>query len=128
MKKRFAPWSLAALALSALLGMAVLAARAAADAEETPLVTSVFEVEGMTCGGCEAAVKATVKRLDGVRTVDASHREKRATVTYDEQKVKPEAIVQAIEKLGYSAELLETDPPAATPESTGWLAKLLACC
>ena len=81
-----------------------------------------------TCGGCEASVKMTVKRLDGVREVEASHTEKRATVTYDAKKVSPEAIVAAIEKLGYTAELVETKTTTAETKATGLLAKLRACC
>lgn len=130
MKRALAPWRLLAVAAVALflLGTAAAASRAAATADAKPLVTSVFKVEGMTCGGCEGGVKIAVKRLDGVRSVDASHRDERATVTYDETKVTPEAIVQAIEKLGYQAELIETKRGGAEPESTGFLAKLNACC
>jgi copper ion binding protein len=128
-KKPLSFWSLGALASVALIGTGVWASRAAATAaDEAPLVTSEFRVEGMTCGGCEASVKMTVGRLDGVRSVEASHEEKRATVTYDETRVTPETIVQAIEKLGYTAELVETKPSAKKPESTGWLARLRACC
>jgi copper chaperone CopZ len=127
--KSFSPWSLGAVALVALIGTGAWASRTAAAAtDEVPLVTSVFRVEGMTCGGCEASVKMTVKRLDGVREVEASHTEKRATVTYDAKKVSPEAIVAAIEKLGYTAELVETKTTTAETKATGLLAKLRACC
>ena len=115
-------------------GVAVFVAAAfalgAAEQEPTapPSVTSVFKVEGMTCGGCEASVKMTVKRLDGVRGVEASHTEKRATVTYDAEKVTPQAIVDGIERLGYTAELVETTTASEEPKTTGLLAKLRACC
>jgi copper chaperone CopZ len=112
----------------ALLVAATFAVRAAEPEPTAPSVTSVFKVEGMTCGGCEASVKMTVKRLDGVQAVEASHTEKRATVTYDAEKVTPQAIVEAIEKLGYTAELVETRAAEAEPKATGWLAKLRACC
>lgn len=69
--------------------------------------TSVFKVEGMTCGGCEVGVRLSVKKLDGVEEVEASYEEGRATVTYDAAKVTPEQIVAAIEELGYTAELLD---------------------
>jgi len=66
---------------------------------------SEFDVEGMTCGHCERAIQTTVGMMDGVETVQASHTEKKAVVRYDAAKVKPEAIVAAIEKLGYTAKL-----------------------
>lgn len=40
----------------------------------------------------------------------------------------PKAIREAIEKLGYSAELVETKKSGATPQSSGLLAKFRARC
>ena len=117
-----------ALALLLTLGTLAWVSRAAAEDGEAPAVTSIFEVEGMTCGGCEASVRMAVKRLDGVREVTASHTEKRAAVTYDAQKVTPQAIVEAIEKLGYTAKLVETKAATAEPQASGLLARLRAYC
>ncbi len=127
MKKLVPSWRLVVVATVTVLAVATFAARSAEGDPSSSSVTSVFEVEGMTCGGCEASVKMTVKRLDGVQAVAASHAEKRATVTYDGQKVTPQAIVEAIEKLGYEAELVDTRPAAAAPQSSGLLAKIRAC-
>lgn len=87
--------------------LATAAAQSSGKTEKESAVTSLFHVEGMTCGGCEMAVETVVKKLDGVEKVDASHRDKQATVTYDSKKVTPAQIVVAIEKLGYEAELVE---------------------
>jgi copper chaperone len=76
-----------------------------AKAEGPVVKVSEFDVEGMTCGHCERAIQTTVGMIDGVETVQASHTEKKAVVRYDAGKVKPEAIVAAIEKLGYTAKL-----------------------
>jgi copper ion binding protein len=78
---------------------------AGARAEGPVVKVSEFDVEGMTCGHCERAIQTTVGMMDGVETVQASHTEKKAVVRYDAAKVKPEAIVAAIEKLGYTAKL-----------------------
>jgi copper chaperone CopZ len=126
MKKLVPSWKFVAVVAVAVLITATFGLRAAESEAAVPSVTSVFHVEGMTCGGCEASVKLTVKRLDGVQAVEASHTEKRATVTYDSRRVTPQAIVEAIEKLSYTAELVETK--AAEPEATGLLARLRACC
>lgn len=64
-------------------------------------VTRRFTVTGMTCGGCERALSRAVSRLPGVDAVTASHAEQRATVTYDETQVTPEAIAAAIRDAGY---------------------------
>ncbi|GIW40306.1 MAG: hypothetical protein KatS3mg076_0883 [Candidatus Binatia bacterium] len=62
-----------------------------------------LHVEGMTCGGCAAAVRVALGRVDGVRKVEVSFEEKAATVVYDPAKTTPEALVEAVEKLGYGA-------------------------
>ncbi len=115
MKTLLSPTS-AVFALLAVLGGLAWASHAAADA---PSVISIFQVEGMTCGGCEAGVKLAVKRLDGVVSVEASYEEKRATVVYDGTRVTPQAILKAIEKLGYSARLVETKKSGVADKSSG---------
>ncbi len=121
----------AALAALFLAGAVVLAVPSLLIADDTPSgnVTSVFKVEGMTCGGCEAGVRISVEKLDGVEEVEASHKEARATVTYDASKVSPEQIVEAIKKLGYKAELQEPEEGTEEPTSSTFsLADLFSCC
>jgi copper chaperone len=56
----------------------------------------------MTCGGCENAVKRTLRQMTGVQDVDASHSGNLVRVTFDEGRLTPAAIRQAIEGLGYT--------------------------
>ena len=100
------------LSLALLVALVSLTVAPWTLAADTKNVTSDFKVEGMTCGGCEASVKMKVKRLDGVERVTASHKEGKATVTYDAGRVSSADIIAAIEDLGYTAELLETRQPA----------------
>jgi len=67
-------------------------------------MTLTLHVTGMTCGGCENAVKRAVARLPGVSEVSASHQEQRVTVDYDAARVTPEAIAAKIDGLGYRVE------------------------
>ena len=55
-----------------------------------------LNVTGMTCGGCENAVKRTLTKLDEVDS------ENRVVASYDPARVAPEAMRRAIESLGYS--------------------------
>lgn len=87
-------WVLAALVLS------IGCAERSRDPGQT---TIVLEVSGMTCGGCEAAIRSAVSKLAGVREVRASHREHRAWVTLDNGTTRPGQIVDAIDALGYKA-------------------------
>jgi copper chaperone CopZ len=63
--------------------------------------TLQLTVTGMTCGGCENAVKFSLKQINGVETVTASHKANVVDVTFDETKVTPAAIRTTIEGLGY---------------------------
>ena len=58
-------------------------------------------VSGMTCAGCENAVKLTLMQVKGVEAVSASHRDKHVDVRYDGSQVTPSLIKRAIEDLGY---------------------------
>ncbi len=58
-------------------------------------------VTGMTCGGCENAVKRAVSKLAGVSSVAASHADNRVEVTFDPSALGREAVVKAIEGIGY---------------------------
>ena len=69
----------------------------------------VIPVSGMTCGGCEAAIKVVVRKLDGVVDVQADYKNGSATVTYFKEKVTVEKIVEAINKTGFKATPPEQD-------------------
>jgi copper chaperone len=69
--------------------------------------TLQLRVTGMSCGGCENAVKGALMQVDGVEEVTASHVEGMVGVTYDSGKVTPSAIKDRISSLGYEV--------AATP-------------
>jgi copper chaperone CopZ len=58
-------------------------------------------VTGMTCGGCENAVKRAVGALAGVCAVTASHQSDEVSVTYDPDQVSRDQIITKIAALGY---------------------------
>jgi len=64
--------------------------------------TLTLNVTGMTCGGCENAVKRGLARLEGVGDVIASHADAKVIVTYDAARVSPEDIRARIGAMGYA--------------------------
>ncbi|MEE9562843.1 MAG: cation transporter [Thermoanaerobaculia bacterium] len=98
-------------ALIVVLGVAVWSGPRlfAGDESNQDVATAKFEVDGMTCGGCEVAVRRSVKKLDGIETVEASHKEGTAIVTYHPEEVTTDQIADAIRSLGYQAELESDD-------------------
>ena len=62
-----------------------------------------FAVEGMHCQGCVKSVTGAVSRVPGVTRVDVSLADKAAKVEFDASLATPEAIVAAIEGVGFDA-------------------------
>jgi copper chaperone len=61
-------------------------------------------VTGMKCGGCESNVKTKLNSIDGVLSVNASSKEKKVSVEFDEEKTDLEAIKAAIAEAGFTVE------------------------
>ncbi len=59
-----------------------------------------FNVQGMRCSGCVYGVETALKEVSGVHSVDVNLEDHRATVEVESGKVKPEKLVDAIEKAG----------------------------
>ena len=64
-----------------------------------------FDVTGMTCSACSAHVEKAVRHLEGVSDVAVSLLTNAMQVTYDEQVLSPEEIIQAVTDAGYGASL-----------------------
>jgi copper chaperone CopZ len=104
----------------------------ATDAEQVTTVNSdavsdaIIAVEGMSCGACAARVKGTLKEIDGVAAVEVSLADRNVRVRYAKEKVTPERLAEAINKLGYKAavpvqaiiEEPDVDIPAETAANT----------
>src|SRR5437867_1391267 len=65
--------------------------------------TVTLGVKGWTCGSCAASTRIALKKLDGVENVKTDPEKMEAMVTYDDTKVTPEKMIQATERIGYSA-------------------------
>ncbi|SDJ78898.1 copper chaperone CopZ [Salimicrobium halophilum] len=63
-----------------------------------------LNVQGMTCGHCESAVKGALGELDGVKDVQVSLDSGKVDVTYEEGKVTEEQMKDAVEEQGYDVE------------------------
>jgi periplasmic mercuric ion binding protein len=99
----------AAVGLGALTVFSTFSSRVfarAPNAKARPSTATVtLSVEGMTCASCSVAVKTVLKRLDGVKEAKVNLSEKNAVVEYEPAKVKPQQMVDAVNKLGYPANL-----------------------
>ena len=60
-----------------------------------------LKISGMSCAACAARIEKGLKKIEGVESVNVNLALERATVNYDENKLKREQIDQVVQKLGY---------------------------
>ena len=94
-----------------LAAMLLAACSSNADKKEAPAsetealaaewVEVTLNVEGMTCDGCENAIKAGVETLEGIAEVESSHEEAWTRVKYDKNTTSLDDIQAKITETGY---------------------------
>lgn len=102
----------AAVALSTpALACPMADAAAFADAAEQVKAAAgakvTLQVEGMHCGSCSEKVAAALKGLTGVTAAASDYQTGRTEIAYDAGKTKVDAMVAAIEKLGFKAKVAQ---------------------
>lgn len=92
-----------------------------------PLVrTTAFSVKGMTCEACSVLVEKAIKDVPGVLGAKVDYERKRAVVTSEACCPAPtEAVLDAIQKAGYQATVVE--PDSAGTAKTGQTSQADCC-
>ena len=85
-------------------GGATALSRAARAAKERATVR--YRVSGFTCITCATGLETLLGREKGVLAVKASYPDGTTTVSYDAQVISQEAIVAAIERMGFKTQPL----------------------
>ena len=63
-----------------------------------------YDVTGMSCSACSAAIERSVRKLDGLEQCDVNLLANKMTVSFDENQLSSETIMQTVEQAGYHAE------------------------
>ena len=66
-----------------------------------------FSVTGMTCSACSVSIDRSVKKVDGVNSVNVNLLSNSMTVEYDPAVTNKDHIIQAVKDAGYNAAVLE---------------------
>jgi Cu+-exporting ATPase len=101
-----------AITLAATLALGACSKSGKIDRPAGAAQTATIAVNGMTCGSCVKAITKALKAIPGVETAKVDLKAKRATVRYRSGEVKLDALVAAINKLGYKAKSLLPGLPA----------------
>ncbi|OKH19750.1 heavy metal translocating P-type ATPase [[Limnothrix rosea] IAM M-220] len=72
-------------------------------------VTTTLDVQGMRCAGCVAAVERQLKQQSGVLTATVNLITEVAVVSYEQEKVAPEAIADKLTAMGFPTQPRLTD-------------------
>ncbi len=100
-----------------LLNRGATAATAPQSLVDAPTVE--LRIDGMTCEGCAAFIEHTLVKLPGVRSASVVYADRRALVALDpDSPLSNEALISAIEKLGYQASLGNPSTPAIQTTSS----------
>jgi len=67
----------------------------------------ILPVQGMTCANCVATVERNVKKLDGIESIVVNLSSERAAVSFEENQVNLDIIVQKIQRAGYDVAVAE---------------------
>ena len=83
----------------------LLAVPAAAGPVKQELRETTIAVSGMFCSSCSSAVEQALEKIDGVAEARADLKADQVRVRYDEIKVTPRRMAEAIRRAGYRARL-----------------------
>ncbi len=67
--------------------------------------TEKFRVTGMTCAACQANVEKVARKLDGTQKAEVNLLAEQLTVTFDENKLTADDIINAVNNIGYGASI-----------------------
>lgn len=65
----------------------------------------IYEISGMTCASCSSAVERVTRKLEGVKESNVNLATNRMTIVYDDALLKPEDIMERVERAGFGASL-----------------------
>lgn len=71
------------------------------------MIEKTFKVKDMECVNCAVRLQDLEDELLGVVEVNASYHKQQMTVKFDEKHVDESMIIEAVHRLGYTAELFD---------------------
>lgn len=75
-----------------------------------PPRTVILQVQNMTCQACPIVVRKALQRVPGVSSANVDFALKTATVTFDPDRVKPVALIQATTNAGFPSTVKAAAP------------------
>ncbi|MCL4417534.1 MAG: cation transporter [Actinobacteria bacterium] len=67
------------------------------------MIKKVFKIKGMHCTSCAFNIDGELEDTEGVKESKTSYAKQQTEVTFDEEKINEEKILEVIKNAGYSA-------------------------
>jgi len=64
--------------------------------------TETYEIKGMNCASCASTIEKTLKKIQGVHSVEVNYGTEKAKIIFDKEKTNIQNLSKEIEPLGYS--------------------------
>jgi Cu+-exporting ATPase len=74
--------------------------------EDSGFQNIMINVQGMTCNSCVNTIETNIAKKNGVQTINVSLEKKQAQISYSPEKTTPKQLVEAINEMGFDAQLL----------------------
>lgn len=81
--------------------------------ERRKAMTEIYEIGGMSCAACSAAVERVTRKMEGVSESQVNLATGKMTITYDDAKVNQDMIVKKVERAGFTASLITPEEEKA---------------
>lgn len=81
------------------------------------IMQHTFKIKGMHCASCAGIIEKTLKKVEGVESVEANYGTEAAKISFDHEKTSPEALSQKIQPLGYSLVMPVAKNSIMSPEN-----------
>ena len=65
--------------------------------------SKTYKIEGMTCAACSRAVERAFRKVEGAEEVSVNLATEKMNINFNDEKLKEEDIIKAVEKAGYKA-------------------------
>ncbi|KKR43211.1 MAG: ATPase, E1-E2 type:Copper-translocating P-type ATPase:Heavy metal translocating P-type ATPase [Candidatus Moranbacteria bacterium GW2011_GWC2_40_12] len=70
--------------------------------------TETYIIKGMHCASCSSLIERTLKKVEGVQSVEVNYGTEKTKVSFDPSKTSPQIFSRQIESLGYSLIISQT--------------------
>ena len=75
------------------------------------MVNTKLSIDGMHCSSCAVVIQKELKKINGVDNASVNYANEKATITHDPELADTNALIAAVKKAGYAANVIDNQNP-----------------